>query len=170
MNKLILVLAVAFALCAGCAKMPLRGDYVVEKTPPQITADADKATVIFYRSGWGYFGAGTSYFVTEDGKEIGLMKYKTYFAHKAAPGQHIYAVATESSANAHIAVEAGKTYYLECGLHMGFLVGRPSMRQSTQAEFEQVKGELEYIRLTTPEEKEAFKAKEQKPEAAGVNM
>ncbi|MBQ9405296.1 MAG: DUF2846 domain-containing protein [Desulfovibrio sp.] len=172
MKKLLFVLMVTMviAMGAGCSKMPVRGDYILEKTPPQITSEPDKATIFFYRHGWGYFGAGTSYFVEEDGKQIGLMKYKTYFVYKAQPGQHVYALSTESTANAHITVEASKTYYLECGLHMGFLVGRPSIREATQTEFEKVKNDLEYIRLSTQEEKEAFKAKESKPESSGVSM
>ena len=47
MKKLLLTLVVA-GMCfgmVGCAKMPLRGDYVQEKAPPQISADSEHGIV-----------------------------------------------------------------------------------------------------------------------------
>ena len=50
MKKLFLLVSVV-ALLVGCAKMPLRGDYVEEKAPPQIQANENMAAIYFFVNG-----------------------------------------------------------------------------------------------------------------------
>ena len=59
------IVTILFLISVGCAKMPLRGDYVEEKSPPQMQADAQSAAIIFFRE-WAFTGGGMSYFITED--------------------------------------------------------------------------------------------------------
>ncbi|MBQ3059576.1 MAG: DUF2846 domain-containing protein [Desulfovibrio sp.] len=151
-------LLLLFMLAVGCAKMPLRGDYIKD-TPPQITADADSAVIYFVREG-AFGGGGISYFIFEDTQKIGLLKSGTYFMHRATPGKHTYLAKTESRAAVTLDVKAGETYYIEGTVGMGFWAGRPELREITKAVAEQYLPELEYVRLATPEEQEAYKLKE----------
>ena len=84
MNKLLSfsIVALLFLFSVGCAKMPLRGDYVEEKSPPQIQADEQSAAIVFFRE-WAFTGGGMSYFITEDTNNIGLLKAGSYFAYRA---------------------------------------------------------------------------------------
>jgi len=163
------VLGLVFALGAGCAKMPQRADYVKEAAPPTLTADADHGLIYFFRE-WAFGGGGMTYFVQEDTVNIGLLKAGSYFAHKATPGKHTYSGETESKDSVTLDIEAGKTYYVEGGIGMGFWAGVPKLSEVTKPVFDKARPKLEHIRLATPSETEAFKAKENTPEQAGVNM
>ena len=146
-------------ILSGCAKMPEAGDGVVEATPPKISHAPGKALIYFFRPGHLYFGLGATYFVKEDGREIGLLDYNTFFAHQTTPGKHTYSISTEATATTDLLVKSGQTYYVKCGYRVGFLVGRPSMRPGTDAEFAKSRPKLKYVRLTTKQEKEAIRAK-----------
>ena len=56
------IVALLFLFSVGCTKMPLRGDYVEEKTPPQVQADEQSAAIVFFRE-WAFTGGGMSYFM-----------------------------------------------------------------------------------------------------------
>ena len=155
-----ILLLVCGALLFGCAKMPELGDGVVEAKPPKITHVPGKALVYFFRPGHLYFGLGATYFVKEDGREIGLLDYNTFFVYQTTPGKHTYSISTEATATTDLLVKSGQTYYIKCGYRIGFLVGRPSMRPGTATEFAKSKPDLKYVRLTTKKEKEAMRTKE----------
>ena len=153
-------LIVTVLLVAGCAKMPLRGDYVKEPVAPVIVPDANHGVVYFVRDS-AFGGAGISYFIFEDTKKIGLLKSGTYFIHKTTPGKHTYLAETEARAAVTLDVEAGKTYYIEGNVGMGFWAGRPQLTEITEPVAKQYLSDLDYVRLATPEETEAYKLKEQ---------
>lgn len=110
MNKLLSfsIVALLFLFSVGCAKMPLRGDYVEEKSPPQIQADEQSAAIVFFRE-WAFTGGGMSYFITEDTNNIGLLKAGSYFAYRAAPGKHTYSAETEARSSVTLDVQPGQT-------------------------------------------------------------
>lgn len=167
----LLCLLIAAVLLAGCAKMPLREDYVKEASAPVVTADENSGVVYFVRDS-AFGGAGISYFIFEDTKKIGLLKSGTYFIHKTTPGKHTYLAETEARAAVTLDVEAGKTYYIEGNVGMGFWAGRPQLTEITEPVARQYLPELEYIRLATPEEVEAYKLKEQEknnPQGVTIN-
>ena len=167
-KNILLVLSVVFLLSVGCARMPLRGDYVEEKVPPQIVADEQSAAIVFFRE-WAFTGGGMTYFVTEDTKNIGLLKAGSYFIYKASPGKHTYSAETEARSSVTIDTQPGQIYYVEGGIGMGFWAGRPQLSEVTKPVFEKIKTDLKYIRLATPEETEQFKEKEKRREV-GVGM
>lgn len=158
------IVALLFLLSVGCAKMPLRGDYVEEKSPPQMQADEQSASIVFFRE-WAFTGGGMSYFITEDTKDIGLLKAGSYFAYRATPGKHTYSAETEARSSLTLDIQPGQTYYIEGGIGMGFWAGRPQLSEVTKPIFDKVKSDLKYIRLATPEEAAQFKEKEQKRDA-----
>lgn len=159
-----IALVLLFISIVGCAKMPLRGDYVEEKSPPQIQADGQSAAIVFFRE-WAFTGGGMSYFITEDTNNIGLLKAGSYFAYRATPGKHTYSAETEARSSVTLDVQPGQTYYIEGGIGMGFWAGRPQLSEVTKPIFDKVKTDLKYIRLATPEEAAQFKEKEQKRDA-----
>lgn len=162
---------IAAVLLAGCAKMPLREDYVKETSAPTVTADETSGVVYFVRDS-AFMGGGVSYFIFEDTTKIGLLKSGTYFIHKTTPGKHTYYAETESRASVTLDIEAGKTYYVEGSVGLGFLAGRPQLTEITETVARQYLPDLEYIRLATPEEVEAYKLKEQakeNPQGVSIN-
>lgn len=163
MNKLLsfCIVALLFLFSVGCAKMPLRGDYVEEKSPPQIQADEQSAAIVFFRE-WAFTGGGMSYFITEDTNNIGLLKAGSYFAYRATPGKHTYSAETEARSSVTLDVQPGQTYYIEGGIGMGFWAGRPQLSEVTKPIFDKAKPDLKYIRIATPEEAAQFKEKEEK--------
>jgi hypothetical protein len=161
MRKLIMaLLAMMVTLTTGCAKMPLKADYVYEKAPQAVTADATSAAVYFLRES-AFFGGGISYFIFEDAQKIGMLKSGTYFIHKAMPGQHTYWAETEGKSAVTLDIQAGRTYYVEGGVGLGFLAGRPQLSEVTKAVAERtLSSGLKYVRLSTEEEAAQIKAKE----------
>lgn len=160
MRKLICLLALtmAVALGAGCAKMPVRGDYM-QDTPPQIVPDQESAVVYFLRES-AFTGGGITYFIFEDDTKIGLLKSGSYFIHKATPGKHTYLAETESRAAVTLDIQPGQTYYIEGSIGMGFWAGRPQLTEITKPVADKLLPDLKYIRLATPEETDAYKQKE----------
>jgi hypothetical protein len=154
-----LVLVACVVMMAGCAKMPLRADYVEEKNPQRITADANSAVVCFFRPS-AFTGGGMSYFVFEDNTKIGLLKSGSYFMHRSMPGKHTYLAETEARAAVTLDVKAGETYYVEGGIGMGFWAGRPQLTEVTKPVADKELSGLKYLRLSTDEEAAQIRAKE----------
>lgn len=157
----LMTLSLLIAILAGCAKMPVRGDYVKEAQAPTIVPDEHSGVVYFVRES-AFTGGGISYFIFEDTTKIGLLKSGTYFIHKTTPGKHTYLAETESRSAVTLDVEAGKTYYVEGSVGLGFLAGRPQLTEITEAVARQLLPELDYVRLATPEEQEAYRLKEER--------
>ncbi|MDO5538274.1 MAG: DUF2846 domain-containing protein [Desulfovibrionaceae bacterium] len=155
---------------AGCAAMPLRGDYVKEQTAPVIVPDAQSAVIYFVRES-AFTGGGISYFVCEDTVRIGLLKSGTYFIYKTTPGKHTYHAETEARAAVTLDVEAGKTYYVEGGISIGMWAGQPRLAEVTEPVARQLIPDLDYVRLATDEEREAYRAKEEQGKSSsGIKM
>jgi len=162
MRKVILALMVVAvcAVMAGCAKMPLREDYVYEQPAQTLTVDDSAGLVYFYRES-AFTGGGISYFIFEDDTKIGLLKSGTYFVHKAVPGKHTYLAETEARAAVTLDIHAGQTYYIEGGVGMGVWAGRPQLTEVTKPVADKLLPGLKYIRLSTAEEATQIKAKGQ---------
>ena len=168
-KTLILLTSFIIFLVAGCAKMPLRSDYVKD-TPPNIEQNDENGIVYFLRES-AFGGSAISYFIFEDDTKIGLLKSGSYFIHQAKPGKHTYWAETESRASVTIDVVAGQTYYIEGGVGMGIWAGRPELTEITEKVARKFLPDLTYIRLATPEEVEAYKQKEAHgAEAAGAML
>ncbi len=124
-RALALGLALSFCSCAS-----------VERTaqPAQTDRPAPgKGLVTFYRES-RFVGMAVGFNVREDGTKIGGLPNGSYFVHQATPGAHRYTAATESTDEAALTVQAGKSYYIRGGIGMGAVVGRPKLTIVTPEE------------------------------------
>jgi hypothetical protein len=88
------------------------------------------ATVYFYRSA-SIKGAAINYNIYDDTVLIGKMTPGQVLMYYAKPGDRQFIAKMESQSTALITLEAGKSYFVECGVSVGVVVGNPTMRQVT---------------------------------------
>ena len=161
----VLTLATLFVwaiLLGGCAKMPGSSDYVAEKGHQRVQQETGKGLIYFFRPETSRFDLPAPYYVQEDGREIGILDFGTWFVHKARPGMHLYTISTESTARVVLPVKPRHTLYVKCGTHLGFVLGRPNMEVSTVEEFKAASPKLKRVRPATAKEKQAMEAKDRK--------
>jgi len=97
--------------------------------PLQSQAQDSLATVYFYRGGQ-VAGFAISYDVKHENKAIGTVGVNSVVMYRAKPGAQIFKANTEGESSVHLNLEAGKTYFVECGIAAGALAGRPTFRQT----------------------------------------
>lgn len=141
-SKIILItlVAVAALLEVGCVSVNRQATNVFPDPKP------DQGLVYFYREK-RFTGAAVSYDVVErpSNKVIGPIANGTYFFYFADPGSHTFvASSTEADSARTIQMEAGKTYYIECGLEIGVLSGRPTLKIANEIEAKSVLPTLQY--------------------------
>ncbi|KQR13140.1 MULTISPECIES: DUF2846 domain-containing protein [Xanthomonas] len=106
------------------------------------SAPADKAQIVFFRPS-KFAGGAVGFKVREGETELGKLRSGKYFVALVQPGTHQYAVHSEKKDILNIEVEAGETYYVQGGITMGILAGRPNLSPSDQATFEGMAAKLE---------------------------
>lgn len=88
------------------------------------------ATVYFYRSA-SLKGGAINYNIYDDTVLIGKMTPGQVLMYYAKPGDRQFIAKMESKSTALMTVEAGKSYFVECSVSIGVVVGNPTMRQVT---------------------------------------
>ena len=96
---------------------------------------AGKGQVVFFREK-KFVGAAMSYKVREGEAELGKLSNGSYLVLEVEPGTHQYYMQGETKDVLTLEVEAGETYYVQGGISMGVLAGRPNLSPSDQAAFE----------------------------------
>jgi hypothetical protein len=104
----------------------------------------DKGLVYFYRES-KMLGCAISYNIKEDGNVVGAIGNGTYCFVFSEPGIHTYSASTEAEASRTLDVQAGYTYYIECGVDMGFVAGRPALKIASALEAKSVLPSLTYV-------------------------
>lgn len=110
----------------------LAADMVIPAPPP------GKGQILFYRKG-GFAGAAVACSVHENGQKVSSLGGGKYFIMVTDPGKHEFTVKTEAKDVLTLEVEADETQFVQCKIKMGFMVGRPDIRPSTEAEFRGMK-------------------------------
>ncbi|SBV49850.1 Protein of unknown function (DUF2846) [Xanthomonas bromi] len=105
-------------------------------------APADKAQIVFFRPS-KFAGGAVGFKVREGETELGKLRSGKYFVSLVAPGAHQYTVHSEKKDVLNIEVDAGETYYVQGGITMGILSGRPNLSPSDQATFDGMASKLE---------------------------
>ena len=110
------------------------------------------ATIYFYRGGQ-VAGFAINYDVKQENKIIGRMGMNTVVKYLAKPGTYIFKATTEGESSIHITLIAGKIYFVECGLAVGALAGRPTFRQTYSEDARKKINSIDpYLAQTMPEE------------------
>jgi hypothetical protein len=71
-----------------------------------------------------------------DGDWKGVNRGNNYFFFTLQPGEHYFCSQAENKSLVVLAVEAGKTYYLEQSIHMGFAKARTDLTVMEDADGE----------------------------------
>ncbi len=133
------ILALCFvALLVGCVS----GTVQLEQVFPQ--PEPGKGLVYFYRRE-RKTPLSLCYDVEEHAKPIGAVKNGTYFFVQASPGPHTYTAYTEATGTFTPEVEAGHTYYIECGINLEVFTGRSEYHIADDAEAKVVLESLKYF-------------------------
>lgn len=122
-----LKLALLVCLLSACSNL---GD----KFDAPIKPANNEALVYFYRPS-RLFGSAISYDIKDNNKTVTNLPNGGYYPYKTNAGQKTFTARTESEEEIHLSLENGKTYFIRGKIHMGFLVGSPSLRlvDSTKA-------------------------------------
>ncbi|MDP2258082.1 MAG: DUF2846 domain-containing protein [Caulobacter sp.] len=115
---------------------------VAAATPGELGKPAaGKGQVVFFRQS-KLMGAALSFKVREKDAELGKLSNGVYFVLDFDPGLHEFVVHSEVKDVTPIEVEEGEVYYLQFGLSVGVLAGRPNLTPSTQEAFDAIAAKM----------------------------
>ena len=100
----------------------------VLSTTAQVQSTDSLGVVIFYREPQ-LAGAAVTYQLRHLDTIVGEVKPGSVITYRCAPGMQKFWAHTESRNFTFVEVEAGETYYVECSVAVGVLVGTPVFRQ-----------------------------------------
>jgi hypothetical protein len=101
---------------------------VKDKDPAELAAlPADKAMVYVLRP--THYGGAIQTKLSMDGNWVGVNEANSYFVFLADPGQHDFCSQSENASRLTVKVEAGKTYYLQQHIRMGFFKAQNELTQ-----------------------------------------
>lgn len=103
-------------------------DFVIPPPPP------GKGQIVFYRKG-GFKGSAVACSVHENGEKISSLGGGKLFVEVTTPGKHDFSVKTEATDKLTLEVEPDETQFAQCKIKMGFMVGRPDISPSSEADF-----------------------------------
>lgn len=96
---------------------------------------AGKGQVVFYRQS-KLVGAALSFKVREQNVELGKLSNGVYFVQDFDPGVHEFVVHSEVKDVTPLEIEEGEVYYLQFGVSIGVIAGRPNLSPATKETFE----------------------------------
>lgn len=105
---------------------------------PTPDAPADKALIYVVRP--TMFGNKVQTKLAADGQFKGVNRGNNYFFFTLEPGQHYFCSQAENKSTLTLKVEAGKTYYLQQQIKMGFMKARTKLVAMSEAEGKEALG------------------------------
>jgi len=105
---------------------------------PTPDASADKALIYVVRPTMGGNKVQTK--LAADGQFKGVNRGNNYFFFTLEPGQHYFCSQAENKSTLSLKVEAGKTYYLQQKIKMGFMKARNKLVVISEAEGKEALG------------------------------
>ena len=107
-------------------------------THPTPEAPADKALIYVVRP--TMFGNKVQTKLAADGQFKGVNRGDNYFFFTIEPGMHYFCSQSENKSAVSLKVEAGKTYYLQQQIKMGFMKARNKLVVISEAEGKEALG------------------------------
>jgi len=104
-------------------------------------APAGKGQVVFFRPA-KLLGAALTFSVRENDDAVAKVGNGHYFVVVTDPGAHAYQMKGEVTDTLNMEIDAGETYYVETGIGVGIVAGRPHMTPSSEEAFEQISKKL----------------------------
>ena len=118
MIKPVKFLPLVLCLLSSCASVPQGSNHAPN---PKF------ATVYFYRTHYAPGGAVT-FDIQDNGLDIGALPDGSYFQYRANPGDHLFTLTTESTAQQRLKLQAGATYYIKADTGKNPLHFKPSLQ------------------------------------------
>ncbi len=141
----------------ACASASIKHDrWTVRQHTPPASAPADKALLFIVRP--TRYGGSIQTKLSIDGAWVGVNGSNGYFYVTLDPGTHYFCSQSENRDIKAFALEAGKTYYLQQHISMGFLKATNYLEMLDDAKGKVALGKCDYS-LSSP--------KGQKPADAG---
>lgn len=135
----------ALLVLAGCAGMGSK--QMAYREPVYPAAAADEAIIYVYREP-GMFGAALAWDILVDGESVGTVHQGTYLWHRVPPGEHTVRVRHNSHVSERtINAEAGREYYIQQHVQMGFWSGFPLISIVAPEEGSQAVQNLRYLEV-----------------------
>jgi hypothetical protein len=111
--------AIAVLTALGCSS-----SYMRPAEGPQTIAPAeDVATVVFVRPS-AFAAAVHPTILDENGAFLGEAEASSHFVARVRPGEHMFFVWAENTGPIHASVVAGRVYFVEVSMKMGFATAR----------------------------------------------
>lgn len=127
MFKNIAIAVMSCLLFSGCASVPMADKGQDQAFKSFASPAANKSGIYIYRN--TFAGQALKKSVSIDGTLIGESANKVYFYVEADPGEHKLSTESEFSDNdLLLKTEAGKNYFVEQYIKMGFFVGGANLR------------------------------------------
>jgi hypothetical protein len=101
--------------------------------------------VVFFRPS-KFVGSAVGFKVREGETELGKLGNGNYFFIDVEPGAHEYVVHSEVKDVLPLEIDAGEVYYVQGGIGMGVMVGRPNLAPADKVKFETA-GKLKQSKL-----------------------
>jgi hypothetical protein len=114
--------------------------------PFQLSAQDSLATVNFYRPS-KMDGPFVSYDIKLGDVWIGKARPNSVITYRTKPGDQTFKASTSGESSFRLIAEAGKTYFVECGIGTGAAAGKPTFRLASSA---QAQKEIEKIVNSVP--------------------
>ena len=128
----------ALIAAAGMTVPAIAADKVDATTITLPAPPAGKGQIVFFRNG-GMQGSAVNCTVHENGQKVSSLGGGRYFVLAAEPGRHEYSVKSEGTDSLALEVEPDETQFVACKIKMGFMVGRPDIAPSSEADFRAAK-------------------------------
>lgn len=106
---------------------------------------AGKGQIVFFRPN-KFVGSAIGFKVREGETELGKLGNGNYFFIDVEPGAHEYVVHSEAKDILPLEIDAGEVYYVQGGIGMGVMVGRPNLSPADKVKFETA-GKLKLSKL-----------------------
>lgn len=91
--------------------------------PPRVVAPADDAVIVFVQP--ALLGHPGFAILDETGGLVGELHRRGWFAARVTPGHHLFVAKAEGLGSLSADLKAGRTYYVEVTVSMGWWEGRP---------------------------------------------
>ncbi len=113
-----LACVIAVGVLGGCAAS---GRLFRPVDPPP-----DRSVIYFYRHG-DFGGSSVTLNINIDGERVGGLKPNGYVYKEVAPASYMVSCRTERTSGVEVLAKPGQSYYIQAGVSMGFLVGKPDL-------------------------------------------